>query len=111
MLTATSAISPFVYQEVLLADWLGKTPISMVFHNCYGNTKLSLRSILNDRPAVDFQHTPYLDAMDVLFFKLHSGSHLHGVYLQQDYIERVNDNMKTLQSIGSPGKCVMMTRM
>ncbi|EDV23125.1 uncharacterized protein TRIADDRAFT_58085 [Trichoplax adhaerens] len=102
VLTATSAASPFVYQEVLLADWLGKTPISMVFHNCYNNMKLSLRSILNDRSAVDFQHTPYNDAMDVLFFKLHSGSHLHGVYLQQDYIERVNDNMKTLQSIGSP---------
>lgn len=53
LVTEAASTSPFVFQEVLFADWLGKKLVSAVFKNVWFNLRPSLKAVLgkNRKPA------------------------------------------------------------
>ena len=46
LMTASSSDSPFVFHEVLYADWLNKKLTTVVFKNCWENLRTSLKAVL-----------------------------------------------------------------
>jgi len=46
VVTEAAAGSPFVFHEVLFADWLGKKLVSAVFKNIWPSLRPSLRAVL-----------------------------------------------------------------
>ena len=46
LLTDSSVHSPFIFQEVLFADWLGKKLLTAVFSNMWPGLKPSLKAVL-----------------------------------------------------------------
>lgn len=46
LVTEAASSSPFVFQEVLFADWLGKKLVSAVFKNVWFNLRPSMKAVL-----------------------------------------------------------------
>jgi hypothetical protein len=46
LLTEAATGSPFVFHEVLFADWLGKKLVSAMFKNVWMNLRASLKAVL-----------------------------------------------------------------
>lgn len=49
LVTEAAALSPFVFHEVLFADWLGKKLVSAVFKNVWFNLRPSLKAVLGEK--------------------------------------------------------------
>lgn len=46
LLTEAATGSPFVFHEVLFADWLGKKLVSAMFKNVWSMLRASLKAVL-----------------------------------------------------------------
>lgn len=46
LLTEAATGSPFVFHEVLFADWLGKKLVTAMFKNTWTNLRSSLKAVL-----------------------------------------------------------------
>jgi len=49
LVTEAASTSPFVFQEVLFADWLGKKLVSAVFKNVWFSLRPSLKAVLGKK--------------------------------------------------------------
>ena len=49
VMTTAAAASPFVFHEVLFADWLGKKIVIAMFNNTWSNLRVSLRAVLGKK--------------------------------------------------------------
>lgn len=48
LLTEAATGSPFVFHEVLFADWLGKKLVSAMFKNVWSTMRASLKAVLGN---------------------------------------------------------------
>lgn len=46
LMTENAVNSPFVYHEILFADWLGKKLVTVMFKNTWSDLRPSLRAVL-----------------------------------------------------------------
>ena len=49
LLSDAAATSPFVFHEVLFADWLGKKIVTAMFKNSWYNLRPSMKAVLGNR--------------------------------------------------------------
>ncbi|XP_072045450.1 uncharacterized protein [Amphiura filiformis] len=101
VLTAGACQSPFVFQEVLFADWLGKTLVTAMFKSCWDKLKASLKAILGECPAIDFETRMFPESMDILQHQIKPLRKVPGVVLEQSYLNRMTEGIKSLQIMSS----------
>ncbi|XP_077991406.1 uncharacterized protein LOC144445654 [Glandiceps talaboti] len=101
VMTDASASSPFVFHEVLFADWLGKTLVTAMFKNVWSKLRPSVKAVLGECPAVDFETKMYSESMDVLEHQIKPLRKVPGVVLEQAYLNRMADGLKPLQILAA----------
>ncbi|XP_071953004.1 uncharacterized protein [Antedon mediterranea] len=97
LLTEASVLSPFVFHEVLFADWLGKTLVTVMFKNVWSRMRPSLKAVLGECSAIDFETKMYCDGMDILHHHIKPLRKVPGVVLAQSYLNRISEGIKPLQ--------------
>ena len=102
LLTAGSATSLFVYNELLFADWLGKPILVALMENSWDKLRPCLRATLENAAAVNFEGKPYAEAVDVVAYHLSPLKNL-SVILEQSYLDRVADGVKPLKALLAAG--------
>jgi hypothetical protein len=50
LMTEAMSTSPFIFHEVLFADWLGKKLVTAMFKNVWPTLRFSLRAVLGETP-------------------------------------------------------------
>ncbi|XP_021372208.1 uncharacterized protein LOC110462547 isoform X1 [Mizuhopecten yessoensis] len=105
LLTEASTTSPFVFHEVLFADWLGKKLVTAMFKNVWTNFRASLKAVLGECPSVDFETKMYNESLDVLEHHIKPLRRVPGVVLEQAYLNKMAEGLKPLEVLGtvSPG--------
>ncbi|XP_070556789.1 uncharacterized protein [Ptychodera flava] len=101
VMTEAAASSPFVFHEVLFADWLGKTIVTAMFKNVWPKLRPSIKAVLGECPAVDFETKMYTESMDVLEHQIKPLRKVPGVVLEQAYLNRMADGLKPLQVLAA----------
>ncbi|XP_033125787.1 uncharacterized protein LOC117123861 [Anneissia japonica] len=101
LLTEASISSPFVFHEVLFADWLGKTLVTVMLKNVWSKMRPSLKAVLGECPAIDFETKMYSDGMDILQHHIKPLRKVPGVVLEQSYLNRMSDGLKPLQILAA----------
>ncbi|XP_041483925.1 uncharacterized protein LOC121430660 [Lytechinus variegatus] len=101
IMTDASSVSPFVFHEVLFADWLGKNLVTAMFKNSWEKLRPSLKAVLGECSAIDFETKMYTEAMDVLEHQIKPLKRVPGVVLEQSYLNRMMDGLKPLQVLGT----------
>lgn len=99
ILTDAATLSPFVFHEVLFADWLGKRIVTAMFKNVWPGLRPSLKAILGDCPAIDFETKMYNESLDVLEHHIKPLRRVPGVVLEQSYLNKMSDGLKPLESL------------
>ncbi|XP_060600078.1 uncharacterized protein LOC132753608 isoform X2 [Ruditapes philippinarum] len=99
LVTEAAAASPFVFHEVLFADWLGKKLVSAVFKNVWPNLRHSLKAVLGECPAIDFETKMYNESLDVLEHHIKPLRRVPGVVLEQAYLNKMADGLKPLEAL------------
>ena len=54
VLTDAATSSPFIFHEVLFADWLGKSLVTVMFKNVWKKMRPSLKSVLGKLCSLSF---------------------------------------------------------
>ncbi|ESP03336.1 hypothetical protein LOTGIDRAFT_237761 [Lottia gigantea] len=103
ILTEAATNSPFVYQEVLFADWLGKKLVTAMFNNTWSNMRASAMAVLGDCPAINFETKPYTESLDVLEHHIKPLRRVPGVVLEQSYLNKMAEGLKPLEHLSSSG--------
>ncbi|KAI8773493.1 CAunnamed protein product [Biomphalaria glabrata] len=101
IMTEEASTSPFVYQEVMFADWLGKKITVALFKNIWNTLRSSLKAILGQCPAVDFENEMYAESLDILQYHIQPVRHVPAVVLEQSYLNRMTDGVKPFCSFAS----------
>lgn len=99
VLTDAATLSPFVFHEVLFADWLGKKLVTAMFKNVWHTLRPSLKAVLADCPAIDFETKMYNESLDVLEHHIKPLRRVPGVVLEQSYLNKMADGLKPLESL------------
>ncbi|XP_045158971.2 uncharacterized protein LOC123524677 isoform X2 [Mercenaria mercenaria] len=99
LITEAASSSPFVFHEVLFADWLGKKLVSAVFKNIWPTLRPSLKAVLGDCPAIDFETKMYNESLDVLEHHIKPLRRVPGVVLEQAYLNKMADGLKPLEAL------------
>ncbi|XP_013421017.1 uncharacterized protein LOC106181240 [Lingula anatina] len=94
IMTDAATNSPFVFHEVLFADWLGKKLVVSMFRNTWFSLRPALRAVLGEVPAVDFETKMYPESMDVLEHHMKPIRSVPGVVLEQSYLNKMADGLK-----------------
>ncbi|XP_046558492.1 uncharacterized protein LOC124267578 isoform X1 [Haliotis rubra] len=97
LMTEASTGSPFVFHEVLFADWLGKKLVTSMFKNVWTNLRVSLKAVLGECPAIDFETKMYTESLDVLEHHIKPLRRVPGVVLEQTYLNKMADGLKPLE--------------
>ncbi|CAL1548058.1 unnamed protein product [Lymnaea stagnalis] len=95
-MTQEASISPFVFQEVLFADWLGKKIVTALFNNVWCGLRASMKAILGDYPAVDFESRMYSESLEILEHQIKPLRRVPGVVLEQTYLTKMSEGSKPL---------------
>ena len=96
LLTESSTSSPFVHNEVLFGDWLGKKLVSAMFKSCWSALRPTLRAVLGDCPSVDFESQMYMEGIDLLEHHIKPMRVMPGIVLEQSYLNRMADGIRPL---------------
>ena len=96
LLTESSTSSPFVHNEVLFGDWLGKKLVSAMFTSCWSALRPTLRAVLGDCPSVDFESQMYTEGIDLLEHHIKPMRVMPGIVLEQSYLNRMADGIRPL---------------
>ncbi|CAH1775095.1 unnamed protein product [Owenia fusiformis] len=96
LLTDATTGSPFVFHEVLFADWLGKKLVTAMFKNTWPTLRPVLKAILGECPSVDFETKMYTESMDVLEHHIKPLRSVAGVVLEQSYLNKMAEGLKPL---------------
>ncbi|XP_041357915.1 uncharacterized protein LOC121374871 isoform X2 [Gigantopelta aegis] len=99
--TEAAAVSPFVFHEVLFADWLGKKLVTAMFKNIWTSLRVSLKAVLGDCPAIDFETKMYTESLDVLEHHIKPLRRVPGVVLEQAYLNKMADGLKPLELLAT----------
>lgn len=99
LLTEAATGSPFVFHEVLFADWLGKKLVSAMFKNVWSTLRASLKAVLGECPAVDFETKMYNESLDVLEHHIKPLRRVPGVVLEQSYLNKMAEGLKPLEML------------
>ncbi|XP_059153190.1 uncharacterized protein LOC131938958 isoform X2 [Physella acuta] len=99
IVTEDASKSPFVFHEVLFADWLGKKIVTAMFKNVWNTLRPSLRAVLGDCPAVDFETKMYAESLEILEHSIKPLRRVPGVVLEQTYLNKMADGLKPLESL------------
>ncbi|KAJ8305059.1 hypothetical protein KUTeg_017387 [Tegillarca granosa] len=99
IMTGAVLASPFVFHEVLFADWLGKKLVTAMFKNVWKEIRPSLKAVLGDCPAVDFETKMYGESLDVLQHHIKPLRRVPGVVLEQAYLNKMADGLKPLEHL------------
>nr|KAG5698331.1 hypothetical protein BaRGS_010917 [Batillaria attramentaria] len=100
LMTDALTSSPFIFHEVLFADWLGKKIVTAMFKNVWTNMRYSLKAVLGECPAVDFETKMYAESLDVLEHHIKPLRRVPGVVLEQTYLNKMADGLKPLEMPG-----------
>ncbi|KAK7485320.1 hypothetical protein BaRGS_00023419 [Batillaria attramentaria] len=101
LMTDALTSSPFIFHEVLFADWLGKKIVTAMFKNVWTNMRYSLKAVLGECPAVDFETKMYAESLDVLEHHIKPLRRVPGVVLEQTYLNKMADGLKPLEMLAS----------
>ncbi|XP_067936086.1 uncharacterized protein [Watersipora subatra] len=101
VLTEHATSSPFVFHEMLFADWLGKKIIVALFKNDWLNLRPSMKAVIGECLAVDFERNLYSDGMDVLEHHLKPLRALPGVVLEQSYLNKMAEGLRPLAQLAA----------
>ncbi|RUS76883.1 hypothetical protein EGW08_015352, partial [Elysia chlorotica] len=101
VMTDAASGSPFIFHEVLFADWLGKKLVTAMFKNVWTGLRASLKAVLGDCPAVDFESQMYPESLDVLEHQIKPLRRVPGVVLEQTYLNKMADGLKPLEVLAS----------
>ncbi|XP_033645107.1 uncharacterized protein LOC117304656 [Asterias rubens] len=101
VLTDAATSSPFIFHEVLFADWLGKSLVTVMFKNVWKKMRPSLKSVLGEFPAIDFETKMYGESMDILEHQIKPLRKVAGVVLEQTYLNRMSEGLKPLQVLAA----------
>ena len=52
LLTEGATVSPFVFHEVLFADWLGKSLVTVMFKNVWQKIRPSLKAVIGNLVSI-----------------------------------------------------------
>ena len=67
ILTDAATLSPFVFHEVLFADWLGKKLVTAMFKNVWPSLRPSLKAVLG-RYLVSLVHVCLIEQVSPLCY-------------------------------------------
>ncbi|GFS03494.1 Bf-TIR-SAM-like protein [Elysia marginata] len=101
VMTDAASGSPFIFHEVLFADWLGKKLVTAMFKNVWTGLRASLKAVLGDCPAVDFESQMYTESLDVLEHQIRPLRRVPGVVLEQTYLNKMAEGLKPLEVLAS----------
>ncbi|XP_071510154.1 uncharacterized protein [Diadema antillarum] len=101
LMTDAASVSPFVFHEILFADWLGKTLVTAMFKNSWEKLRPSLKAVIGDCTAIDFETKMYTEAMDILEHQIKPLKRVPGVVLEQSYLNRMMEGLKPLQVLAT----------
>ncbi|XP_038057183.1 uncharacterized protein LOC119728850 [Patiria miniata] len=101
LLTEGATASPFIFHEVLFADWLGKSLVTVMFKNVWQKMRPSLKAVIGEFPAVDFETKMYSESMDILEHHIKPLRKVPGVVLEQTYLNRMSEGLKPLQVLAA----------
>ncbi|KAK3579113.1 hypothetical protein CHS0354_022133 [Potamilus streckersoni] len=99
LLSEAAASSLFVFHEVLFSDWLGKKLVTAVFKNVWFSLRPSLKAVLGDCPAIDFETKMYTESLDVLEHHIKPLRRVPGVVLEQSYLTKMAEGLKPLEML------------
>lgn len=99
LMSDAACTSPFVFHEVLFADWLGKKIVTAMFKNVWHNLRPSLKAVLGDCPAIDFETKMYNESLDVLQHHIKPLRRVPGVVLEQSYLTKMAEGLKPLEAL------------
>ncbi|CAH1255351.1 Hypp1518 [Branchiostoma lanceolatum] len=102
LLTEAAATSPFVFNEVVFAEWLNRTIVTALFKNMWCKLRPAMKAILGENPAIDFETKMYTDSMDVLEHQVRPLRKVSGIVLEQAYLNRMAEGLKPLQVLAAP---------
>ncbi|KAH3695774.1 uncharacterized protein LOC127862224 isoform X2 [Dreissena polymorpha] len=108
LVTEAAAASPFVFHEILFADWLGKKLVSVVFKNIWIHMRPTLKAVLGECPAIDFETKMYTESLDVLEHHIKPLRRVPGVILEQAYLNKMADGLKPLEALGQSSNGTQM---
>ncbi|WAR23290.1 hypothetical protein MAR_036959 [Mya arenaria] len=100
IVTEAAANSPFVFHEVLFADWLGKKLVSAVFKNIWMGLRPAMKAVLGECPAIDFETKMYSESLDVLEHHIKPLRRVPGVVLEQAYLNKMAEGLKPFEALG-----------
>lgn len=100
VLSDAAVTSPFVMQETLLATWLERRVITALFSPVWNELRSCLRAVLGPQSAVDFASRMYQDALAVLEHALKPAQQVPGVVLEQSYLQRMAEGLRSLAELG-----------
>lgn len=101
ILSDTAASSLFVYNEVLLADWLGKSFVVVMVTNSWDNLRPNMQAILGICPAVDFECRPFEESMEILLYHLKPFRNMPAVILEQEFLDRMKEGLRPLRVLAA----------
>lgn len=101
LLTEAASSSPFVFHEVLFADWLGKSVVCLMFKNVWPKLRPALKAILGESMAIDFESKMYSESIDILEHHIKPLKKVPGVVLEQSYLNRMTEGLRPLQLLTS----------
>ncbi|PIK55976.1 hypothetical protein BSL78_07124 [Apostichopus japonicus] len=101
LLTEAAISSPFVFHEVLFADWLGKSVVCLMFKNTWSRLRPSLKAILGESMAIDFESKMYNESIDILEHQIKPLKKVPGVVLEQSYLNRMTEGLRPLRVLSS----------
>ncbi|KAI0210932.1 hypothetical protein LSAT2_004273, partial [Lamellibrachia satsuma] len=101
LLTEAATNSPFVFHELLFSDWLGKKIVTAMFKNTWTSLRPSLKAVLGDCLAIDFEKRTHSEGMDVLEHHIKPLRTIPGVVLEQAYLTQMAEGLKPLSVLAS----------
>ncbi|XP_051785315.1 uncharacterized protein LOC127528469 [Erpetoichthys calabaricus] len=101
LLTDTAPGSSVIYLQVLLSEWLGKQFLIAVYKNSWERLRPSLKLVLGEKSAIDFERQLFKEATSILHEQLRTRKTITGVVLEQSYVDRLAEGVKPLQSLTS----------
>ena len=101
ILSDTASSSLFVYNEVLLADWLGKSFVVVMVTNSWDNLRPNMQAILGICPAVDFECRPFEESMEILLYHLKPFRNMPAVILEQEFLDRMKEGLRPLRVLAA----------
>ncbi|XP_074642986.1 uncharacterized protein LOC141900130 [Tubulanus polymorphus] len=104
LMTDAAVNSPFVFHEIMFADWLGKKLVTAMFRNTWDGLRPSLKAVLGDCVAIDFETKMYNESMDVLEHYVRPMKVMPGVVLEQAYLNKMADGLQHFGTLANETK-------